>query len=379
MSRPMLVVWVVVALASSALMWVLPGTETVPYHLGWATFALCYGLEQWSGRFTAWSLGAFTLVTGVIIVDRAATGVIDWQETAEIPLMLLLIGLMVWHVRRRNRALAAVTVLAERERREARARELLTRRTSHELRSPLTIARGYLEVIMGRSREPEEAADLRVVDEELTRLTRVCERLVRSMRVRGDLETTTFDVDAVLAQTAERWATVADRVWLLEARGGLLHGSPERLRAGLDTLVENAIRYTGPGDTIRLWASRTGDETISIGVADSGPGFSDDLIVAINGATSSDRLGAARDDLSQTGLGIGIVVDIATRRGGRIEAGRSWAGGAEVTMVLPVHPELALAPGHGNGSLRQLAMRDSDELGAQLGPVLPGMAEGRSA
>ena len=115
---------------------------------------------------------------------------LDWQETTEIPLMLLLMALMIWHVRRRQQALSDLTDNAARERADSTMRELLTLRTSHEMRSPLMISRGYLEMLMDRTPPGEDLADLQVVDEELARLTRVCERLVRSMRVGTDLEIT---------------------------------------------------------------------------------------------------------------------------------------------------------------------------------------------
>lgn len=63
-------------------------------------------------------------------------------------------------------------------------------------------------------------------------------------------------MDQLLAQEVKRWQVVADRRWVLGAEACLVLGSPERLRTGLDTLVENAIRYTSVVDTIRLVGSR---------------------------------------------------------------------------------------------------------------------------
>jgi signal transduction histidine kinase len=339
--------WLVVAALCTFMMWARPGEETAPYHVAWAAFALLYGLAPWPTWQTSGGLGAFTVVTGAILVHRAATAVIPWQEIAEVPLMLLLMLLMVWHVRRRQLALADVTVLAAREREESRSRELLTQRTSHEMRSPLTIARGYLEVLMGRPRDPEELAELRTVDEELARLTRVCERLVRQLRVHGDVEQTAFDADAVLVQAVRRWSTVADRNWVVSAHAGTIHGSTERLRACLDTVIENAIRYTGPHDTIRVFGSRDAvASTTSIGVADSGPGLSKDLVEAVNGAQGPGRpLERVRDELSQTGLGFGLVLEVLGRRGGLLRLGRAPEGGALITMVSPVRSRVAPTAG----------------------------------
>ncbi|MEP7332470.1 MAG: HAMP domain-containing sensor histidine kinase [Terracoccus sp.] len=335
--------WVAVAVPCTALMWLLPGSETVPYHIAWAVFALCFGLQTWSRAATWASLGLFTVVTGAVLVDRVVTGVLDWQEAAETPLMLLLMALMVWHVRRRQRAVAQVTALAEGERREARARELLTRRTSHELRSPLTIAKGYTEVLSARLRHTDSAVELAIIDDELDRLTRVCERLVRSMRAQQDQELEDVDLDDLLSRTGLAWAAVADRSWIVTARAGTLHCSPERVRASLDTLVENALRYTCEGDTIELYGILGLDGSLAIGVADSGPGFTPQVLAA-RAHTGGGPPGAGIDSkasltfemvgdaLSQTGLGLGMVEDVATRRGGRLEIGVSRWGGAQVGM-----------------------------------------------
>ncbi|MHB1490386.1 MAG: histidine kinase dimerization/phospho-acceptor domain-containing protein, partial [Cellulomonas sp.] len=220
--------WLVLATGCYWLMWLWPGDETIPYHIAWAAFALMYGLGNWTLRRAITGLAVGTVATGVTFVSRASSGVITWQETAEIPLMSLLMVLMVVHVRRRQLALAAVTVMAEREREQAQDRERLTRLTSHELRTPLTIARGYVELLLAREVDPHQRRDLEVVDDELERLTRVTERLVRVIRLQGDAVVERVDANAVLRQTADRWAPVAPRRWVVEAHAGVYDGSAER-------------------------------------------------------------------------------------------------------------------------------------------------------
>jgi len=241
--------------------------------------------------------------------------------------------LMVWHVRRRQVALATVTVMAEREREQAQDTERLTRLTSHELRTPLTIASGYVELLASRADDPDQVRDLAVVADELSRLTRVTERLVRVIRLQGSGEVETVDLDAMLRQTAERWAQVADRRWVVEAHAGEYEGLAERMRTSLDTLIENALRYTADGDTVRLTGSRDAG-TILVGVADSGSGLSREQIDVINGVGSDDAQ-APRDELSQTGLGLGLVRAVVAARGGRLVAGAAPEGGALVLMQIP--------------------------------------------
>lgn len=316
------------------MMWAWPGDETIPYHVAWAAFALLYGLGDWPLRRAVSGLTLFTAATGAVLVTRATTGVIAWQETAEIPLMSLLMVLMVWHVQRRQKALAEVTLMARREHDLAQGRERLTRLTSHEMRTPLTIARGYVEMLLAGERDLERRRDLGVVDDELDRLTRVTERLVRAIRLQGDADVEQVDVDLVLHQTADRWAPVAQRRWAVDAHAGLYDGSVERMRASLDTLIENALRYTVTGDVIRLTGSRDRG-MVTVGVADSGAGLSPAQVEAING-TDHPLAQTPRDALSQTGLGLGLVRGVVAARGGRLVAGTAPEGGALLLMQFPV-------------------------------------------
>ncbi|MCV2394849.1 HAMP domain-containing histidine kinase [Actinotalea sp. M2MS4P-6] len=320
-------------------MWSFPGEETMAYHLAWASFALLYGLGNWHLRTAVVGVAACTAMTGAVLVVRASTGVIAWQETSEIPLMALLVVLVVWHVRRRQIALGTVIAMADRERRLAGDRDRLSRLTSHELRTPLTIARGYVELLLNRPRDAEDRRDLEVVDDELDRLTRVTDRLVRAFRLQGGTDVEEVDLDGLVTQTAQRWSQVAERTWAVSAQAGTYLGSAERMRASLDTLIENALRYTGRGDRISLTASRRAG-LIEVTVADSGSGLSRDQVAAINDPTPAQP---PRDDLSQTGLGLALVRGLAEARGGRLVAATRPEGGSSLTIRFPVAPS-AIVP-----------------------------------
>ena len=54
-----------------------------------------------------------------------------------------------------------------------------------------------------------------------------------------------------------------------------------------------------------------------------------------------EQIGLVRDELSQTGLGISLVREVAARRGGRVRLGVSPWGGADVAMILPRRPQPA--------------------------------------
>ena len=110
--RYLLHAWTVWALACAVAMFLVPDAQTIPYHLGWAAFALAFGLGTWSKWQLVSALTWYTIATGAAIANSFRLGTIGFDETTEIPLMFLLAMLMVWHVRRRQTALAIVTKLA---------------------------------------------------------------------------------------------------------------------------------------------------------------------------------------------------------------------------------------------------------------------------
>ena len=346
--RHLLAAWTVWAVGCVIVMSMRPGQETIPYHLGWAGFALAFGLGTWGRWQLVTALAWYTLASGAVLERSWTLSIIGWDETTEIPLMLLLALLMVWHVRRRQAALAEVTRLAERDVQAALDREQLMRLTSHELRTPLTIARGYVELLQTRATEPDSEQDLAVVGDELERLSRVSDRLIRMILLQDDTTIEMVDIDQVMAQAVERWQVVADRQWVLDAQAGRVVGSPERLRTGLDTLVENAIRYTSVGDTIRLVGSRRLDHVV-VGVFDTGVGLTDQQIVAINddekvlppATTTAAAAGkesdlVTEDRLAGTGLGLSIVQALAQARGGTLQASHAPGGGAGMILTFPL-------------------------------------------
>lgn len=335
--------WLVGATFCIAVMWALPGDETIPYHVAWTGFALAFGSRVWSNRLTFAALVAFTGVTGGILVIRVGQGVLAWQETAEIPLMSGIMLLLVWNVRRRQDALSRVTELAEREAQHAHDEELLTRLTSHELRSPLTIATGYVDLMRENETDAHKLEDLEIIRHELSRLSRTADRLIWVMRLQVEPSREMVDLDAVLDEAASRWSRVTPRNWVLDCEGGTFLAAPERLRVCLDTLLENAVRYTATSDTVRVFSSRRGG-VVRFGVADSGMGMPASQVVLLN--RLGDREGTTDpltpDSLTQSGLGLSIVRSIAIARGGRLVAERAPEGGALVAVEVPV--EVPVAP-----------------------------------
>jgi signal transduction histidine kinase len=204
------------------------------------------------------------------------------------------------------------------------------------MRTPATIASGYTELLLAAETDDGRRNDLEVIRSELARLVLASDRLVRAIRIPEQDQRQDVALGDLVAETVDRWHVVADRAWVADTEPLSLNWSPDRIRAALDTLIENALRYTEDGDTVRVIARRQGAEVV-VGVADSGSGMSPRMVAVLNGVALPEGEASLTDDpKGQTGLGLTLVDEVAAVRGGRLAAGRSAEGGALVLMVLPV-------------------------------------------
>ena len=114
---------------------------------------------------------------------------------------------------------------------------------SHELRTPVTIARGHLELLLGGGSD----AELEIALDELARIDAIIDRLLLLATAEQPdfLQIEGVEVEPFLEDVFMRWSEVAPRAWRLGPLApGRLRVDPDRLRAALDALVENAIKYT---------------------------------------------------------------------------------------------------------------------------------------
>ncbi len=338
--RLLLAGWVAFAAANQAVMLLAPSFETVAFHFVWISMSLVYGLQAWSTRRTALILVVVIATTGATITHFAANGRVDWQELTEVPLMALVFLSMVWHVRRRSAALAQTQSLVERERRAQHVKELFVRNCSHEMRTPITVARGFAEMV--RAVLPTEASkdDLDVVVDELDKLGGLAGRLLVLAEAyeSTEFEWAPVDLGALVQRTIQRWRPSAERAWVMVAPPVIVEGDESRLEAALDSMIENAVKFTVDGDLIAL-RCRASKGGALLEVEDGGIGFARSrLDDGTGGMQSSGRPG--------TGLGLAIVRAIAEGHGGALTLFEDREEGALLHIELP----LLGAPGQHDGS-----------------------------
>ena len=328
--------WAAFAAANWAAMIAWPDWETIPFHFVWISLTLVYGFRVWSPPVTYAVLAVVIAATGASIMADAFAGSQLWCELFEVPLMSAMFLAMVWHARRRAAAMSAVQEVAEVRASLLAHQQAFLHDASHELRTPVTIARGHLELL--RREEPVEAPELEVALDELGRMERIVDRLLLLAKAEQPdfVHLTDIEVEAFLSDVFMRWSEVAPRAWRLDVDvSGPVHADPEALRDALDALLENAVKYTEPGDGIELRAHAEGPGIV-IEIADEGCGVPPEALGRI-----FDRF--ARADGARTraqggvGLGLAIVAAIAKAHEGLCTV-ESREDGATFRLHLPVAP-----------------------------------------
>jgi two-component system OmpR family sensor kinase len=222
-----------------------------------------------------------------------------------------------------------------------RVRRQLLADVSHELNTPLTAMRGYIETLS----MPDLALDpptrqryVNIVMEETHRLERIIGDLLDLARLEGGgttIRQARVEVPALFQRVAARHERdlQARRFRLLQRvapDAETLVGDPDRLEQAIQNLAANALRHTPEGGTITLSAERAGRE-ITLTVRDSGPGIEPEQLAHI-----FDRFykgDASRKSAGGSGLGLSIVKAIVERHGGTMTA-RNDAG-AVFEIMLP--------------------------------------------
>jgi signal transduction histidine kinase len=211
----------------------------------------------------------------------------------------------------------------------------LLRDVGHELRTPLAIVSGHLELV---GDDPEERREtLELVRDELERMGRLVDDLVLLARAeRPDfLELETVDLGALSSELLAKASALADREWALERRGaGRIVADRQRLTQAMMNLVGNAVLHTQPGDSIALGAE-TRDGRARLWVRDSGPGIAEGDRERI-----FERFARGTDERRDqgTGLGLAIVRAIAEAHGGEVRLESAPGEGACFALELPIDP-----------------------------------------
>lgn len=228
--------------------------------------------------------------------------------------------------------------LLERVRTARRSERRFVAEAGHELRTPLAILQGELELASRPGRSDAELHEAIVIaHEETQRLARLAEDLLTLAR--------SNDADRPMTSTQLPTADVLDVVNRACSRRGAaneieLHADltgapdtfradPDRLRQAIDNLLDNALRFAPPGTAVAVDTTWENGE-LRFTVSDDGPGFPSAFI-----PRAFERFAKANPEQGRgAGLGLAIVEVVAREHNGRVWAGNRAARGAEVGFTI---------------------------------------------
>ena len=227
---------------------------------------------------------------------------------------------------------------------------------SHELKTPLTAMRGYIETL----RMPEVVLDadrrdryFETIDRETRRLERIVKDLLDLARYEHGavvLQQRLFDIERLFEHVAGRHERdahakgVAIRIQV-DPHADQVVADPDRIEQAMENLVGNALRHTPAGGTITLRATHA-DGGATLSVSDTGAGIAPEHLPHVfERFYKVDTARAA--DSTGSGLGLSITKAIVERHGGTIGV-TSQPGQTTFTVVLPQSPVAGAA--HADGA-----------------------------
>jgi signal transduction histidine kinase len=330
------IAWATFAAVNVAVIVMLRDWETIPFHFVWVSLTLVYGFRVWRLRTTMWLLLVVMAVTGAALAWTVVRGNERLDELTEVPLMAAMFVAIVWHAHRRQAAIEETNRLAESEHRLLEGQREFVRDASHELRTPITVARGHAELIRDSGVNGQVASDAGVVLDELGRLSRLSERLL-ILTAAGDpgfLSRADIEVEPLVVGLLRRWSPTAERGWKVRvAAEGTICADLERLETALDALMENAVKATDEGSPI-LVASREDGHRLLLEVTDQGRGIGAEDLPRIFEPFSKIEPDRARKN-GGTGLGLSITKAIVDAHGGSIAVESEEGRGTTFRISLP--------------------------------------------
>jgi signal transduction histidine kinase len=281
--------------------------------------------------------GAETI--GAISVVRREPSAFSPDEIELMSLLGRLVGSAVQNIR----AYEAERTTAEELRRLSALRADFVSLVSHELRSPMASVIGSAQTLSMRWREltPEQRESfLALIAHETSRLAELIGDVLDTSRIEAGTFSYSFrDVDLAdlvrdLAAAAEHSQDEVTVTAVVREPLPQVRGDPDRLRQVLINLIDNAVKYSSPGEEVRVGAQSSNSRVV-IEVRDHGPGIPPEHQKVIFEKFGRIKTGQAAKP--GTGLGLFIARSIAEAHGGSLDVrSHPEQSGATFTLTLPV-------------------------------------------
>jgi two-component system sensor histidine kinase KdpD len=218
----------------------------------------------------------------------------------------------------------------------------LLQSVSHDLRTPLATIRtaaGTLRPDSGLD-VPGRSASADAIEREVARLDRLVANLLDLGRIEAGAlraELDVFPLDDLAGRVVDRMAPRLagfDLQIVLEPLPVVV--DPVFLDEALTNLLDNAVKFAGPGSVIRVSAGRGENDRVRMIVEDGGPGVPDASLERVFEPFFRERAPGQEQSRLGTGIGLAVVRGLVRAMGGDVRARRSDLGGLAVEMDLPM-------------------------------------------
>lgn len=289
--------------------------------------------------FGAFALGVYGFVVGTFDFDLAqldGDSAVSAAERGFATLrMTLIVGYIILGVLLPIASYLMARAALAPIRRSYELQERFVDGASHELRSPLSVIQGELELALTRTRTAAQyqAAIANALDgaEGLTRLTNDLLLLTRGST--GQLQRTFESValDDLVRRCVSAHPAPSSRFFLDDVQPVVVNGSTELLTRAIANIVDNAVKFSPALSRIAISVGVEGANAL-VRVHDEGVGMT-----GAEAQRAFDRFWRARDarDLPGFGLGLSIVRQICVAHGGRVSIVSQPGAGTTVTLAFP--------------------------------------------
>jgi len=244
---------------------------------------------------------------------------------------------------RRIGALVVLNDVTRLRRLEAVRRDFVAN-VSHELKTPITSIKGFVETLLdGSMHHPEEAERfLAIIARHADRMNAILEDLLTLSRLEGQGEEATMplepgSVQEVIESALQSCTVLAQekdiRIELIGEGGAVARINPALLEQAFVNLIDNAVKYSPPGSRVSVNIAQTDMETL-IHVSDQGYGIAREHLPRIFERFYRVDTGRSRK-LGGTGLGLAIVKHIAQVHQGSVSVESTLGSGSTFTLHLP--------------------------------------------
>lgn len=286
---------------------------------------------------------AFFITLGVCLVGLAVALnvswiVLSWRKVVPLVLGIVFFGVII-------AGLVLNTIFLVREIRRNEQQDSFLNAVTHELKTPITSIRLYLETLERRRLDDDQRREFyRVMLEDADRLMGTVEQVLKAGEVRGgnsrknwqEMNFSRIAEEGVeLARVRHALAPEAMRFAAASPGEITVLGNAVELRTVVANLLENAVKYSGPQRRILVEIITPDEDTVLLRVQDNGVGIARAELKRIFKRFYR-ALSRSTDQVKGTGLGLFIVRSIVRRHGGEAFAESQGEGrGSTFTVRLP--------------------------------------------